>query len=319
MQDFIIQSNPYLKNNILGYYHTDYSNYGKPNNPDFLVELKNTFNNKDPFILNQATNQLMLILKNDIFQIINIIRQHIQDIINFNSLTPLFIRSQILLAYQRMDQQEVMRLQEHYKALTGTYYNPQIPPMPQMPNVYNTQSFRFITYLMNGYYMINNKVLDYMNSYWGDFPPQGFSYNNDDILEQARKIDKFTICVVPRSKAESNYHPNQLLFKRTISNFAQSNNHILIDGTSFIIRHTNTRTTHIRKYLEGFNNDGELPRPGLAKETCHFSNELWGKDVILIDDIYTKTVNIDEDVIQSLLDNGVRSIVFYAIGKTVLK
>lgn len=318
MQDFIIQSNPYLKNNILGYYHTDYSNYGKPNNPDFLVELKNTFNNKDPFILNQATNQLMLILKNDIFQIINIIRQHIQDIINFNSLTPLFIRSQILLAYQRMDQQEVMRLQEHYKALTGTYYNPQIPPMPQMPNVYNTQSFRFITYLMNGYYMINNKVRDYMVSSCGDLPPNGFSYN-DDILEQASKIDKFTICVVPRSKAESNYHPNQLLFKRTISNFAQSNNHILIDGTSFIIRHTNTRTTHIRKYLEGFNNDGELPRPGLAKETCHFSNELWGKDVILIDDIYTKTVNIDEDVIQSLLDQGVRSIVFYAIGKTVLK
>ena len=316
MQDFIIQSNPYLEKNILGYYYTDYSNYRKPNNPDFLVELKNTFNNEDPFILNQATNQLMLILRNDIFQIMNIIRQHIQYIINFNPSNLLFIKHQIILANQRMDRQEVMKLQEHYKALTGTYCNLQ---SQQMPNIYNTQSFRFITYLMNGYYMINNKVLDYMVSSCGDLPPKGFSYNDDDILEQARKIDKFTICVVPRSKAESHYHPNQLLFKRTISNFAQSNNHILIDGTSFIIRHTNTRTTHIRKYLEGFNNDGELPRPGLAKETCHFSNELWGKDVILIDDIYTKTVNIDEDVIQSLLDQGVRSIVFYAIGKTVLK
>ena len=44
-----------------------------------------------------------------------------------------------------------------------------------------------------------------------------------------------------------------------------------------------------------------------------------GKDILLIDDIYTKTVNIDEDAIQALLDNGARSVFFYAIGKTVSK
>jgi predicted amidophosphoribosyltransferase len=49
---------------------------------------------------------------------------------------------------------------------------------------------------------------------------------------------------------------------------------------------------------------------------------LWyliGKDILLIDDIYTKTVNIDEDAIQALLSKGAKSVSFYAIGFTVSK
>jgi len=38
---------------------------------------------------------------------------------------------------------------------------------------------------------------------------------------------------------------------------------------------------------------------------------------LLIDDIYTKSINIDEDAIQALIDKGAKSIVFYAIGKTL--
>ena len=42
-----------------------------------------------------------------------------------------------------------------------------------------------------------------------------------------------------------------------------------------------------------------------------------GKDILLIDDVYTKSINIDEDAIQVLLDKGARSVLFYCIGKTV--
>ena len=42
-----------------------------------------------------------------------------------------------------------------------------------------------------------------------------------------------------------------------------------------------------------------------------------GKDILLIDDLYTRSVNIDEDAIQALLDNGANSVTFYSVGKTV--
>jgi hypothetical protein len=37
----------------------------------------------------------------------------------------------------------------------------------------------------------------------------------------------------------------------------------------------------------------------------------------LIDDVYTRTVNIDEDMVQALLSSGANSVTFYAIGKTI--
>lgn len=128
---------------------------------------------------------------------------------------------------------------------------------------------------------------------------------------------QMTICVVPRSKADNTYHQNQLLLKVTIKHVV--NNLGLIDGTDYITRHTNTKTTHLKKPMEGFNNDGDLPYVGITNATCNISNNVNGKDILLIDDIYTKTVNIDEDAIQSLLSKGAKSVAFYAIGNTVLK
>jgi predicted amidophosphoribosyltransferase len=126
-----------------------------------------------------------------------------------------------------------------------------------------------------------------------------------------------TVCVVPRSKADNTYHSNQLLFKATIKQIV--NKLGLIDGTDYIIRHTNTKTTHLKKPMECFNNDGDLPYVGITNATCNISNNVRGKDILLIDDIYTKTVNIDEDAIQALLSKGANSVAFYAIGNTVLK
>lgn len=62
---------------------------------------------------------------------------------------------------------------------------------------------------------------------------------------------------------------------------------------------------------------GELPYVGIAKDTCNISDDVIGQDILLIDDLYTKTVNIDEDCIQALLDKGARSVIFYSIGKTL--
>ncbi len=69
----------------------------------------------------------------------------------------------------------------------------------------------------------------------------------------------------------------------------------------------------------GYGGDGEMPYPGITKDTCIISENIRGKDILLIDDLYTKTINIDEDAIQALLDYGAKSVVFYAVGKTVTK
>lgn len=125
------------------------------------------------------------------------------------------------------------------------------------------------------------------------------------------------VCVVPRAKAENTYRPNQMLFRTTIRIAVNRLGNNFIDGTNYIIRHTNTKTTHLRQAMDGFINDGSQPYVGITNDTCDISNEVIGKHVLLIDDIYTRTVNIDEDAIQALIDKGANSVSFYAIGNTV--
>ena len=140
-----------------------------------------------------------------------------------------------------------------------------------------------------------------------------------DLPQVQNHINKnsLTVCVVPRAKADNTYKPNQLLFKATVRNAVIALGNNFIDGTNFIERHTNTKTTHLKKPMEGFNNDGELPYIGITNATCNISNNVIGRDILLIDDIYTRTVNIDEDAIQALISKGAKSVSFYAIGKTV--
>lgn len=134
-----------------------------------------------------------------------------------------------------------------------------------------------------------------------------------EILRQVRK-NILTVCVVPRSKAENYYRADQLLFRRVISNVVDQLSNFQ-NGTNYIVRHTNTRTTHLDRNGEG--GDGNLPYPGITKDTCTISGQIYGKDILLIDDLYTKSVNIDEDAIQALLDKGANSVTFYSVGKTV--
>ncbi|MBQ8272653.1 MAG: phosphoribosyltransferase [Tidjanibacter sp.] len=121
-----------------------------------------------------------------------------------------------------------------------------------------------------------------------------------------------TICVIPRAKVS--YRPDQMLFKATIKNVVQSMS-CVVDGTDYIIRTADTKTTH--RARRGYGGDGKLPYPGITIDTCAISNDVRGKDIILIDDLYTKTVNIDEDAIEALLRKGANSVTFYSIGRTV--
>ena len=133
-------------------------------------------------------------------------------------------------------------------------------------------------------------------------------------IQRLTRLNNLTVCVVPRAKV--NYRPDQLLFKSTVQDVVNKLTGFK-DGTDFIIRHTDTRTTH--RDRAGFGGNGNLPYPEITKETCGISSDVKDSNILLIDDLYTETVNIDEDAIQALLDAGANSVTFYAIGKTVYR
>jgi len=205
LEQFTIHANDYLKQDIKGFYHTDYTGYKKHGNPDYINILKNTFNNEHPDNLNQAIRQLKNVLLIDLLHILSII-----------TIKPLIV------------------------------------------------------------------------------------------------------CVVPRAKAEKIYSPKQLLFKSTVREVINQLNSF-IDGTNYIIRHTNTKTTHLThsQRADQYAGDGPMPYVGITNDTCYISNNVREKNILLIDDIYTAGVNIDEDAIQALLDKGARNVYFYAVGKTI--
>lgn len=122
-----------------------------------------------------------------------------------------------------------------------------------------------------------------------------------------------TVCGVPRSKRESSYPSSQMGLKRTIRSVAVETP-LLEDGMDYIIRNTDTVCTH--RARSGHGGAGEMPRPGLLKDTCFMSPCIAGKDILLVDDIYTPGVGIDEDAIQAVLDCGAKSVIFYAVGHT---
>jgi len=138
----------------------------------------------------------------------------------------------------------------------------------------------------------------------------------EDLLQiyQLLGLSVITVCVVPRAKAENTYQQNQQLFRATVQ-AAIAQRHGFIDGTNYIRRYTNTRTTHLRNPISNYINDGPLPYPGIIEETCEISRNVNGKNILLIDDIYTPGVNIDEDAINALLKAEARTLTFYAVGK----
>lgn len=149
-----------------------------------------------------------------------------------------------------------------------------------------------------------------------------YLYRDISCIHDIVGFEELTVVAIPRAKAESMYQTNQQLFRNCIQNVVpilrNKKNLSIVDGTQFIIRHTNTKTTHLSKN-EIVENDGEMPYVGITKNTCTISDQVAGKDILLIDDIYTAGVNIDEDAIQALYDKGAKSVTFYSVCKTYKK
>lgn len=138
----------------------------------------------------------------------------------------------------------------------------------------------------------------------------------EDLLEIQNAIapNTLTVCVIPRAKKDSEYFSYQKQFREVVKQTVDSLNGF-VDGTNYIQRIVNTRTTHRDK--AGFGGDGELPYPGITLHTCSISADVENKDILLIDDLYTKSINIDEDALEALLKKGAKSVRFYAVGRTV--
>lgn len=90
------------------------------------------------------------------------------------------------------------------------------------------------------------------------------------------QLRDLTVCVVPRAKAEQSYSQAQLQFIATVREYlAEAGG--LADGTGFIRRHTDTKTTHLtylKQPINGLANEGEMPFPGITSRTCHLSDDI---------------------------------------------
>lgn len=230
LNEFIVTKNEYLHCDIQGFYRVDYTGYNKPNNPNYLNVLKNTFNSTFDNYLDAALNELQDNLVNELTYIYNSL--NIKNETLYICVVP---RSKALGTYD--DNQLIFR--NCFKHLLGVDF-----PLPS-----------------------------YVRIRGGGMRKYGIDYGT-----------------------------------KRLPNFFG-------DGVDFIIRTTNTRTTHLSK--SNLENDGDMPYVGITKNTCKLSPEIYNKHILLIDDIYTKTVNIDEDAIQALLDYRAKSVTLFTIAKTV--
>lgn len=138
-------------------------------------------------------------------------------------------------------------------------------------------------------------------------------------IRNSERLQHAVVVTVPRSKA--NMPNNQMGFRLAVqegvNGLRRRGFREFEDGTFCIERHTNTRTTHIRKEVTNFDNSGDMPYVGITKATCHIdARTVKGKTVILVDDIYTRTVNIDEDCMQALYDAGAERVILYVVAFT---
>lgn len=189
----------------------------------------------------------------------------------------------------------------------------------------NVQCFYHLDYI--GYKVEGNPdFLNYIKNQFNEKDEKSLSEHTlklEQILNQdiSRLKSKFSalnlvVCVVPRAKKEEYYYENQKLFRSTVAKVV-NNIGELEDGTKYIIRHTNTRTTHISK--DEYAGEGSRPYDGITKDTCTISNKIKNRNILLIDDIYTSSINVDEDAIQALYDFGAKKVILYTVAKTKSK
>ncbi len=144
---------------------------------------------------------------------------------------------------------------------------------------------------------------------------------------QALCEKKPLVCMIPRAKKLEYYYPEQLGFAKILKKVLEAIP-FFESGIDMIERIANTKTSHARKFsptfTKPFTDDDPCvsvgsTRPGFTKQSCRISPKVRGRAIILVDDIYTPTVNIDEDAIQALYDQGASAVLLYTVAKTVRK
>lgn len=145
-------------------------------------------------------------------------------------------------------------------------------------------------------------------------------YSLSTLVEQGLAPKNPTVCYVPRAKREEHYSSYQLAFKQVLRDVVRDLGYN--DGIDYIQRVKNMPTTHRKDeslcYFEGDpvieveKND----QVNFMAQSCTFSEEIRGKDIILVDDIYTRGVNIDEYAYRSLLEAGAKSVILYTLACT---
>lgn len=189
-----------------------------------------------------------------------------------------------------------MKIKGYYHQIYTGYRQPDNPDfLNVLKNTFDKESPRIL-------FDAGKKVIEILKS---DIPK---------IIRENNMPNCMCVCV-PRAKALKSYSNLQLMFKKAVS-VATNSIYGVIDGTDCIRRVKNTFTTHLRNATT-IPNDGDKPYPGITVNTCEIDkNRIMNQNIILIDDIYTINVNIDEDCIQALLNNGARNVIFYSIGYT---
>lgn len=162
-------------------------------------------------------------------------------------------------------------------------------------------------------------------------------------LEKLAEDDELSgavVCAVPRSKVPAYYSLDQVRFYSAlwsavedegsfingVGNFYRSRGKTHLSG-AVMERNHNVITTHLShgayqektfSWLPG--GEPEQFYPGVTTNTCKINSRMVrGKVVILVDDIYTRTVNVDEDAIEALYDAGARRVILYTVAKTMRK
>lgn len=142
-------------------------------------------------------------------------------------------------------------------------------------------------------------------------------------LEKYKK-NRPTIMAMARSKPDTFWKDYELQFRPTISialekssvKLENSDEIWMMDGVQFLKRVKETQTTH-RARSQNIVNNGPAPYRGITQDTCILNGDINGKYIILIDDIYTPGVYVDEDCIQFLYDKGARDVILYVLGVTI--
>lgn len=135
------------------------------------------------------------------------------------------------------------------------------------------------------------------------------------IIEK-KSIHRPVVCVMPRAKQTSYYDDSQLMFQSAVSQ-SVDNIHGIKNGTTWITRLKATKTTHLRG-AEWYRDPSNLsPYQGITNDTCIISPKVKGRNIILVDDVYTADVNVIEDTLQALIDKGAKSVTSYVLSKTI--